>query len=132
MEGPLLQLFNLYFTKEGISDLLFKNTQSYGTLKYGTLMHILIFPSILAFQGIKELTEKYWWAILLGTLGLVGFIVLLVIFGARYTTSDNPELDQRSPARPLPCLCCGMRSNSASRANAHELRQFQEQSDQRM
>lgn len=58
MEGPLLQLFNLYFTKEGISDLLFKNTQSYGTLKYGTLMHILIFPLYSCFSRHKRTNRK--------------------------------------------------------------------------
>ena len=69
LEGPLLQLFNLYFTKE----------------------------------GVRELTRKYWWAILLATVGLIAVIVLLVVYGARYTGTDNPD---GVPAKPLPTFCC--------------------------
>ncbi|XP_028407734.1 disintegrin and metalloproteinase domain-containing protein 10-like [Dendronephthya gigantea] len=85
LEGPLLQLFNLYFTSE----------------------------------GVRELTRKYWWAILLGTLGLVGIIVLLVVYGARYTGTDNPD---GKPAEPLPSFCCCGTDRSDGPAARRELR----------
>lgn len=91
LEGPLLRLFNLYFTSE----------------------------------GVKELTEKYWWAIMLGTMGLIAIIVLLVVFGARYTDTDNPD---GPPAKPLPKIF-GRRSPPADMPNATELRE--ERSDER-
>ena len=40
---------------------------------------------------------------MLGTLGLIGIVVLLVIHGARYTGTDNPD---GAPAKPLPSFCC--------------------------
>ena len=40
---------------------------------------------------------------MLGTLGLIGIVVLLVIYGARYTGTDNPD---GAPAKPLPSFCC--------------------------
>ncbi len=58
---------------------------------------------LLFLQGVRELTRKYWWAILLGTLGLIGIIVLLVVYGARYTGTDSPD---GKPAEPLPSFCC--------------------------
>ena len=61
------------------------------------------YANLKILSGVRELTRKYWWAILLGTLGLIGIIVLLVVYGARYTGTDNPD---GKPAKPLPSFCC--------------------------
>ena len=40
---------------------------------------------------------------MLGTLGLIGIVVLLVVYGAKYTGTDSPD---GVPAKPLPSFCC--------------------------
>ena len=51
---------------------------------------------------MKELTHSFWWAIFLGTVGLIACVVLIIKHGALYTKSSCPDLNEREPAKPLP------------------------------
>ena len=52
--------------------------------------------------GLKETVQKYWWAIMLGTLAFAVIVALMVFLCARYTPSSNPHKEAKKPAKTLP------------------------------
>jgi len=49
-------------------------------------------------RTLTQLTQEYWWAVVLGLLGLIGFMSIFVKICSVHTPSSNPRL---KPARSL-------------------------------
>lgn len=83
-EGPLTRLKNMFLSEENIRTL----TELCQVKGY-------FFLEILC---MIDVFQDYWWILLLGLLGLLGFLSIFVKLCSVHTPSSNPRL---RPARPL-------------------------------
>jgi len=75
-------------------------------------------------RTLTELTQDYWWALVLGLLGLMGFMSIFVKICSVHTPSSNPRL------KPARSFSFKHRSHAPQTSTEIELSSSQQQQQQ--